>query len=158
MKTLKKITNKNLMNKMLSALLFAMLFVIVGTAIPDTYYKYIDKKEYLTVMYPMGTDKTSYKPCEDLLLISTYTALQDIHAISFNNWMKINDDGSFTKILDRTKANVFLKAEGQPFSEQLDIPCDLKTGTYFLSGIKSYDVFENQHNYPFVSVPFNIEE
>lgn len=158
MKKLKKIIKHEITNRFLSAMLFATMFVLIGSIIPETYYKYFDHTEYLTVRYPMGTDKDSYKPCEKLVVISTYTALQDINATSHNNWMKINEDGSFTKVLERERDGVFLKAEGQPFSVQLDVPCDLDPGTYFLSGIKTYNILGNEHQYSFVSEPFIIEE
>lgn len=136
--------------------IFAASFSLIGWALPHAYYEFFDNTKYLIVRYPMGTDKEQYAVNDKLILISTYTALIDLRVTSYNDWNRVNDDGSFTKVIAREKTGVFTKAAGEPFSVELVVP-EVSPGTYFISGIKEYTVRGTGREYAFITEPFEIK-
>ncbi len=158
MNKIKKITEHHIVNRFLFVLLFTVIFMTIGSLVPETYYKYLDKTEYLTIRYPMSTDKQVYAPCEDITLISSYVARYDIQTSSYNDWTLVQEDGTFKKVFSRVQQDNFLKSKSTPFSIQLEIPCTLHSGTYFISGIKKYTLFGNERQTTFVSDTFIVKD
>lgn len=151
-KTLKK--NPTLLHMAI----FAFAFSFIGWALPQTYYKYIDDTDYLVVRYPMSVEPSEVEACDDITVFSTYTALDDIQAISYNDWMRLNEDGTYTKVDTTSRSGNFPKGEGETFSVDLEVPCRLDPGTYFISGVKKYTHKDAERSYSFITDAFHVEE
>ncbi len=153
----KKITKK-MHKQALCMLVFSAAFSILGYFVPHIYYEYYDTTEYLTIQTPIRVDKETYRPGDEATLSSTYTALTDIVAKSYNNWIRINNDGAVTKVGAAENIIIYLKAENAPFSVTVTIPESFKSGNYFLSGIKEYKINGVTKQYAFVTETFTVTE
>ncbi len=142
-------------HRIISIAVFSILFVLVGWAVPQTYFNYVDSKDYYVVDNPITIGESTYKPCEQVKMI--------IHRNAYF-------DGIVHKVEELTKVNGTVVVEDKNISEfnvaygeetliiNYDIPCDVSLGRYIIRGALEYRVNGVQKTGAYVTELFEIVE
>lgn len=153
------LNNRHLPNRILYAVIFAALFSIVGWAIPEVWYKYIDETEYLVISQPISVDKKLYEPCEETTLTTKLTAKVDLNVSSLTQLVLTNENGDSVRVGRVISAEAPIKArEEHIISGSLPLPCDLKEGAYFWQGNATYSVRGFDRTLSFITETFTVEK
>ena len=142
------------------AVLFAIAFTIIGWAIPETYYRYVDNRNYLIVDSPISVDKNYYKPCENVILTTSLTALVDMDAVLLNQLVLVDEAGVQHQIpssLIELQAPI-RKSDAHVVSHHFRLPCDLIDGRYYWKGTFTYFVRDSRKVTSFISQTFNVNQ
>ncbi len=143
--------------RIILAIVLAVVFSVAPKLLSDTYYRYFDKTQYLTIVQPVSVDKKSYKPCEDTVLTATFTATIDVNVDSLTQLILVRDDGVTTRVGMPMTARTPIRAMKQHVvSGAIPLPCDLMEGRYFWQGTGTYQVYGYDRTISFVSDTFNV--
>src|SRR3990172_10155025 len=152
-------TGKHLPMRFLYALVFAFMFSVIGWAIPNIYYQYVDGTVYYTVEQPISVDKTVYKPCKETILITKRNALIDTIAVFSTDLTLVGEDGSEFKVPDghlNTEASV---RKGEVVVKvAYKLPCELADGRYFWQSTMNYSVRGVQKIYTYITEVFEVSQ
>lgn len=156
-----KFVDEHLSKRVFFAIIFASVFIALGGALPDLYFRYLDNTEYYTVSQPIPVNQKWFKPCDDTILTATRTSLVDTQAnfavdlvlkdVKGNRVLKI-PNAHFT-----TDASV-QKGEDVTISVVYKLPCDLADGLYFWQATMKYHVRGYEKFYTYISDTFNVNQ
>lgn len=154
-----KMNDESLPTRIVSAVLFALIFSILGTSIPDIYFKYIDKTQYLKVTLPIDVDRELYQPCDTTTLTTHLNAVVDVNVNSLTELILVREDAAAirTGYVLETKTPV-RALQDHAIGGKAVIPCDVEPGRYFWQGNATYFVRGVEKNTPFYSETFNVVE
>lgn len=156
--TLSTITEKHQNMRFLYALLFAALFSIIGWAVPELYFKYLDNTEYLVITQPMSVDKKIYAPCENTIVTTQLTAKADLEVDSLTELVLVREDGAEVRTGQTIEATIPIRRlESHTVSGILPLSCELEAGVYFWAGTASYRIKDIPHTQSFISDTFTVE-
>lgn len=146
-------------NRIMYALIFALLFSGIGYYAPAFYLENIDKTEYYTMQQPLKMDKITYKPCDTTVLTTTRKSLVDTN-ITFTRDLKlirIIDEAHVTIPQARFISDQIVSKGIKVISVALPLPCDLEDGTYYWEGNGIYKVRNIEKNYIYISDSFEVK-
>lgn len=156
--TTKLLARPDLRPRFLYAVLFAFLFSFMGWAIPEVYFRYLDKTEYLVVQQPVSVDRKLYAPCERTRLTTKLEAKVDVNVKSLTQLILTNEKG------DKIRASEVIEAEAPILADDehivsgwLNLPCDLEEGLYYWQGNATFEVNGNEKTISFISETFTVE-
>lgn len=138
------------------ALVFAGLFSVIGWAIPEIYYQYIDDTEYYVVKQPVPVNKDRYQPCEDISFIIDRVARKDITGSVKFELARIIDSDSVEKRELAIDNPATLTAGEQIVVITHQLPCDIELGDYYVIGLVEYDVRGHSRTYFWTSESFQV--
>lgn len=158
-KFVKTYMDEHLGKRVATALLVGFLFMIIGSGLPDMYYRYLDKTQYLTIVQPISIDKKFYHPCDAMTLTTKITSSLDVNVKTLTQLVLVRQDSS-TEIASRTiEVEIPIRAQNaQITSGSLKLSCSLINGTYFWQGTATYPVRGYNHTVSFISETFTIEK
>lgn len=139
-KLIKKAKVKKYLHKerLLFALFGAIVFILFGTVIPEVYFKYFDKTEYIKVQQPVKTGKELYKPGDDIILTIVRTSYINTHGDVLIELHLINADGLTKYYLSSAHIEV-TKSQDQVFYQKYSLPFNIPEGKYFAEAVISYE-------------------
>lgn len=136
------------------------LFSVIGWAVPNLYYHYLDKTEYYSLTQPVSVNQQTYKPCEEVILSAKRIALTDLVVDVSNSLIKIDKDNDDTMIRvyeAPERPNIVVEeTTGQPVALVLTLPCNIVDGTYFWQGAVQYELYDSQKTYIYTTDLFKI--
>lgn len=140
------------------ALVFSIVFMVIGQVVPDTYYRYFDNKQYYTVVQPMPVDKKWYKPCESVQITGTVTSLVNTNLDMNIELILRKSNNTVLKIPDLVlKKTTIAKAEArQTVLIAYPLPCDLEDGLYYWQMLVTYKIYGYDRHYFAVTDTFNV--
>lgn len=151
--------NQHLPKRLLSAILFAFIFSVVGYVIPDVYYRYVDKTAYLEIEQPISVSKKEYHPCEGTELTTKLVAYVDVNVQSLTQLVLTNDEGDSYRVGDIITAETPIMARDQHIvSGVLPLPCELSEGSYYWQGNATFSVRGIEKTISFISETFTVIE
>lgn len=151
--------SEHLPGRLLWAIVFATLFITIGKAVPDTYFRYFDKTQYLKITQPITMDKIVYKPCDTTTLTTQIEALVDVNVKSLTQLVLIHEGDGVEKTTIIIAGEMPIKAMGPHIiSGELPLPCDLKDGRYFWQGNATYLVRGIEKVTSFITVGFDVNK
>lgn len=143
--------------RVFSALLFAVIFGLLGWAIPETYFRYFDKTQYYVVEQPVSVDKTIYQPCEDTVVTLVRTALVDTIGEFEVDLRLIDVDGVQFNVNQAHISRVASIAGGKTVVRaSYPLPCDIPEGVYFWQATIRYHVNDIEKQYVYVTQTFQV--
>jgi len=153
--------DQHLPKRITFAVIGLLLFVLLGQAIPDFYFKYFDKTQYYSIIQPIPMDQKWYKPCDETTLTATRTSLIDTQASFSIDLILTKSDG--TEILKvpngHLNRDASVKAgEKQTISVIYPLPCELPDGIYFWQATMKYSVRGVEKQYTYITDTFNVNE
>lgn len=152
-----KIIDQHLPMRTFSALLFAIIFGLLGWAIPETYFRYFDKTEYYTVEQPVSVDQTIYQPCDDTVITLVRTALVDTIGEFEVDLRLIDVDGVQFNVNQAHITRVASIAGGKSVVRaSYPLPCNLPDGVYFWQATIRYHVNGIEKQYVYVTQTFQV--
>jgi hypothetical protein len=156
----KYLESKHLPGRIFWAVIFAALFSSVSFAIPQTYYKFIDTTEYLTIDSPISVDGTYYKPCDLVSVGAGIESKIDVEAIVLTELVLVKDNGDTTRIdgSQIVQQAPFRKSEHRLISSYLKLPCELEDGRYYWQGNAVYMIRGFERTESYISETFNVTQ
>lgn len=155
-----ELQDQSLPTRIVSAVLFALIFSVVGTAIPDIYFRYLDRTQYLQISLPIDVDKEQYTQCDSTLLTTHLNALVDVNVTALTELVLVRDTdqaGIRTGYVLETKTPV-RALQDHVVGGLAILPCDVPPGRYFWQGNATYFVRGVEKNTPFFSESFLVTE
>ena len=149
--------DEHLPNRLLSAMIFAFIFIATPKLLTDFYFHYLDQTQYISITQPMSIDKKTYKPCEPVIVTTRLTAKIDADVTSLTQLVLMKDDISTVRIGRVMESKTPVRAlDPHSVSSAIPLPCDLEDGRYFWQGNASYFIRGYEHTISFVSDTFNV--
>lgn len=153
--------DEHLPRRVTLALFFGLCFAVIGWLVPETYFKYMDKTQYYTVVQPIPINQKWFKPCDDTILTATRTSLVDTQAV-FGVDLILKDKNG-TGILKVPNAHFITQAsvragERVTVSVVYKLPCKLPDGLYYWQATMRYHVRGVEKEYTYVSDTFNVNQ
>lgn len=142
-----------------SVITFTLLFAILGTLIPQTYYQFFDLTEYYKIGEPVRIEQREYYPCDYVDAFITRESLIDGHGDSIINLSLVREDTG--EVLDRViseERRVTIKKGSGTVITHWEIPCIAKPGRYYYDGVIEYEVRGIKKHEGFVSDVFRVYE
>lgn len=124
--------------KLTNIILFALLFVLMGQAIPNLYYRFFDKTVYYAIQNPVEVNKEEYCPCESVRLTFIRNVLVTTSAKATVEL--ILKDADTQVEVDRFTKDLVLDAGQQTIKVDYQLPCTLESGDYFYNGVVDFSV------------------
>lgn len=157
------LNNDHLPQRIMAAIVMCAVFSIIGWLVPEMYYRYIDRTEYLTVDSPISVERTYYKP-GDLVAVSAGIEVKvDVQAVVLtelvlvktgsNNGDYVRVDGS--QIIQNAP---FRKADHHIVTTYLKLPDSLTNGMYYWKGNACYELRGYEKCESYVSQTFNVTQ
>lgn len=138
------------------------MFSIIGWAVPQVYFQYLDTTNYYSLSQPVAVDKTYYAPCEEVILSTKRVSLTDLVVDASNSLIKVNgeDPLSIVRVYEAPERPnlVVEQSTGKPVAFILTIPCDVSDGTYFWQGAVRYTVNDVDKTYIYTTDLFQVRE
>lgn len=160
-KVMNFLQNPSLARQILSAVIFCMIFMGTAYLWKDTYYRYFDTVEYLSIDSPISVDKTFYKPCDLVAVSAGIEAKIDVEAIVLTELVLVKeDDGDYLRIdgSQTIQHAPFRKQDHHIVSSYLRLPCELPDGRYYWKGNATYPIRGYQRTESYVSETFNVTQ
>lgn len=146
----------------LFAILFAVIFIILGYLIPRIYYEFYDTTQYITVRQPVGADKKLYTCNETIIFVVERNSLIDTTVQGDYELLlvKLNEGSKDPQyIVVNSYKNEFVVNKGsKTLIQEYPLKCDLPKGTYLLRGIYRYKFHQVDHFYPVSTDVFTLQE
>lgn len=154
----KYFASEQIASRVFWALIFGMIFAIIGRVVPDTYYRYLDPVHYLHIDSPVNVDRNFFKPCDKVVLTSSLYALTDVQVVILNQLVLVKDDGTEYQLPDSLiELRVPIrKSEPHTVSYPFPLPCNLEDGRYFWKGTVTYEYNYIEKTIGFISQTFNV--
>jgi hypothetical protein len=134
----------------------ATFFTLVGTILPKAYLQYIDKTEYVRFVDNISLDRKLYAPCDEMkALLKLDSRVASPITTQFR--LKRIQDGIITIVFERKSTSFVRPTNGiETIAATYKVPCELPNGTYFFTGIITYDVEGIEKNYSFTTEQFRV--
>lgn len=150
---------KKILNTLPSVLTFAVLFSLLGTFIPQTYYQFFDTTEYYKIAEPVEIEDRDYFACDYVNAYITRTSLIDGHGDSIINLSLVREDTG--EVVDRivsSERHVTITQGTGTVITHWEIPCNADPGSYHYDGVVEYEVRGIKKHEGFVSEVFTVAE
>ncbi len=136
--------------------LFTMvLLTVLGQLLPNIYYKYFDKTNYITVKQPVPVDAKEYRPGDTILLLLERTSQLDIALDGQYELALVRATDRYEPIAEQNTRGVVTMGR-RIIIYKFQIPDDAPTGKYFIRGVYPYSFKGRDISYPFTSDFFSI--
>lgn len=153
--------NEHLPKRVLWALIFAVIFSVVGRAVPVTYYQFFDTTEYLSIDSPISVDKAYYKP-GDLVMVSAGVEAQiDVQAMVLTELVLVKQgSGDYIRVdgSQIVQEAPFRKQDHHIVSNYLKLPNNLPDGSYYWKGNATYYIRGIERTESYISQTFNVTQ
>lgn len=150
---------KRFLHTLPSIVIFALLFSILGTLIPQTYYQFFDQTKYYKIIEPVRIEQKDYVACDYVDAYITRESLIDGHGDSIINLSLIREDTG--EVVDRivsSERRVSIKKGNGTVITHWEIPCTAKSGRYYYDGVIEYEVRGIKKHEGFISETFLVKE
>ncbi len=125
--------------QIISIVVFATLFTVLGYFVPRFYFQYLDHTEYYHIDSPIEMPNSPYKSCNPSVPITLHrTALVDLYGKSVINLFLIRE-GNKNKVSEGTREMVISKGESD-ITTYWPIPCGIISGNYYYDGVVNYQL------------------
>lgn len=116
--------------RLTNALLGALLFILLGTALPNLYFKYLDKNVYYKIN-SFETTSAVYKQCDLSTVVILRESKVDSSAKRVVDIVLRNEDKEINIPVHGLTADIFIeKNEAKTIQTDLQIPCNIPNGEY----------------------------
>lgn len=140
------------------ALIFAMVFTFLGETITHIYHQYFDKTNYISFAEPITFDKKLYAPCDKMQALIKLQSMVSTPTVTRYS-LRLIEDGTFKVVQESEKAGFVKRVDGvEPISVDFQLPCNLSAGSYFFTGIITYQISGVVRNYDFITDQFSVAE
>lgn len=130
-------------SRLASVIFFSLMFAIVGTLLPDFYFKYFDNRQYLKIdtatIVGGELNKCGYVDVE-----LDRHALIDLQAKAIVEFVLVRADAPDTEV-QRLVREVAISKGDKRVIQSYKLDCDIREGNYYLEGNVTYYVRDNQH-------------
>lgn len=150
--------------RILYAMVGALIFLVVGWGVPDIYFKYFDKTNYVFVNQPVHVNQETFNRGDEIAVTLIRTSLIDTRGYVIVQLHLVNDNNSETKYPLADNEIAIAKSDHEVFYQKYLLPTHTPTGklipfgTYHLEAIISYDYRGLPKSYAWKSVSFSIAE
>lgn len=145
--------------RLLYALIFATLFIVLGYFTPRFYEQYIDQTNYYTIKQPATVDQESYKQCDKIAVTAVRTSSFNMSVHSTVQLFLVNTNGQIYKGVVVYDGNVIVGISKDVVIHLIyTVPCDIRDGQYYIKGIIVYPLplIEKTRSYIWVTNSFTI--
>lgn len=144
------------LNRLIYIVIFALLFSLLGTTIPNTYYRYFDKTDYVSVRQPARVDKMLYQPCDTAITQVVRTSLIDVHGDIISYVVLV--DGNNLSIRKLYEGRVGIEnSKDEIFIFKFKLPCDLSDGSYYIQAVIQYRFKSVEKAYSWKTFVFQVK-
>ncbi len=140
-----------------SVALFAILFVLAGSLIPETYYKYIDDTDYWRISGAVQIDRTEYVACDSMRLSFVRESDLTLVATVYSTLYRLREDGNRVQMYSDRREHVLLEPGVIVVEIDFRLPCYLPDGQYYLEHTLLYEVSGAQRAYRFRTPVFQVQ-
>lgn len=140
-------------NNVLFILGCALVFAFLGQAIPNIYFRYIDKTVYYEIKSPVEVEKSEYKPGETVVVEFNRNSLICTEATSVVDLVLYENNREVTHY----KRDIALDIGKQKVQAIFDLPQNLTPGNYFFRGVVSFRVRDVPKTASFYTDTFDVK-
>lgn len=141
--------------RLLAALFGLTLLVVLGSLLPQLYFRYFDNTAYVVVKQPIPVDKKEYHACETITMLIDRTSQFDAAIDGQYEITLVHADQNYETI--KSEQLRFILNKGHLLTlYRITIPCDITAGNYFIKGVYYYKYNGRDRSYPLVSDFFQI--
>jgi hypothetical protein len=147
----------------ISAIILGSLFFTILPSISQYYYHNFDKTVYWS-WNNIVLDKKDYKPCDTIIAIGELNSkitIQSTNITQITNIRTVNNLKLEIPIYFFEENNKYIKEGINPqYLQAFKLPCDnkLSSGVYYLEGIISFKIKDEDKNYVWQTPSFTIIE
>lgn len=138
--------------------LFALIFMFIGVGVPDIYFKYIDKTEYIKVVQPVHVEQEIYKRGEDISVTIIRTSLINTQGHIVIQLHLVRDNNTESKYILANSEIAIVKSDNEIFYQTYTLPIDIPVGNYHLEAVVNYPYRNLIKTYAWKSESFSIED
>lgn len=132
--------DQKLAKRIISSIVFALCFSVVGNTLPDIYYEHIDQTEYYTIKQPAMTQKQYYNPCEVVVVEIIRSATINATAESQVELILLDEKGVQTKKkISEGEFNIE-RSTDQAIQIPFELPCSTTEGKYYIQALVKYEI------------------
>jgi hypothetical protein len=152
---------KQIMNvlehRLFHALVGALLFMGVASLFINTYYQYLDNRQYYRLELPVSVDKDEYYACNEVVLSGKVYSEVAARGTSQRELVLVRVDTEETvQSVEKTVNLNTTPEDGVFFKRRVNLPCDLETGSYFYRGRLDYEVRDVGKHFEFYTETFEV--
>lgn len=163
--------DEHLPKRVVHAFLFSVMFMIIGRSVPDFYYRFIDKTNYITFSQPISFNRKTIHKCDTIISTTRVYSKLDLNIILHTKIIRIYKDGKLQGIYEYPQSKTFIRKtikDGVVYVIPFSLPCKAKykngdpialtPGIYFLEAIVNYEVYGYQKTYGLITDQITIIE
>ena len=137
------LVGKDLARQVLLSVIMGMVFMIVAYFWKDTYYRYFDTGEYLTIDSPISVGQGYYKPGDLVSVSAGVEAHIDLQAVVLTELVLVQaNTGDYARVdgSQIVQNAPFRKSDHHLVTTYLKLPKELADGQYYWKGNACYQV------------------
>lgn len=153
------------MTKFVKNVLVVMLFItsfnVVGYLLPQIYYQYFDRTEYLKFQDSVEVTLDKYKVCDDVELTFRREAAEDLEyqsitqLVLYQIYQEEAEPNTFKKLFFEPQYGI-IKKGATNIKIAVPLPCAVEPGEYYFEGAYNYQVKNIKRNTYWTSERFDV--
>lgn len=145
------------MNRFITALVFALIFSLVGYFLPKAYFEFADPKNFYEIESPLSVQPEEVEGCQTVTVSGKVVSHVVVQAQAQRELVLVDVDGEETvaKFTEKVDLNT-TPDEGIFFKREVEIPCGIDTGIYFFRGRVDFRIHESLKSVEFYTETFEI--